>query len=83
MNCQEALQLLYDIIDREASTIDSEQVKAHLSHCKDCGDVYQIESAIQEFITMKLKANTPAPKLDVLKTRILKSLGEIDCSDRG
>ena len=32
MNCQEALDLLYDIIDKEASEIDTQEVKRHLDH---------------------------------------------------
>ncbi len=81
MNCEEAIRLLYDIIDREASSLDSEMVRTHLEKCGDCGDVYKIEKAIQEFISLKLKATEPSPKLDTLKTRILKSLDDVDCSD--
>ena len=81
MNCEEALRLLYDIIDQEASAIDTEQVKAHLEKCGDCGDIYKLESSVHKFITMKLQATESPSKLETLKTRIVTSLDEIDCSD--
>ena len=35
MKCQEALDLLYEIIDKEASEIDTQAVKRHLDYCQD------------------------------------------------
>ncbi|MBU8933204.1 MAG: zf-HC2 domain-containing protein [candidate division Zixibacteria bacterium] len=81
MNCEEALHLLYDIIDQEASVIDTEQVKAHFKKCRDCGDLYKLESSFHKFISMKLQATEPSAKLEVLKARIITNLDEIDCSD--
>ena len=78
MTCEEALRLLYDIIDQEASAIDTEQVKDHLEKCRSCGNIYKLESSIHKFITMKLQAVEPIAKLEVLRSRIITSLDEID-----
>jgi anti-sigma factor (TIGR02949 family) len=78
MNCQEALSLLYEIIDKEASEIDAKEVQRHLDRCGHCFTVYRIESAVQEFIHQKLKHGNPAPSLEDLKAKIRDQLDEID-----
>jgi mycothiol system anti-sigma-R factor len=78
MNCQEALGLLYDIIDREASEIDAKQVQEHLDQCKHCAEVYKVESAVQDFISEKLAHTDNTPKLETLKSKILDTLDTID-----
>ena len=82
MNCQEALDLLYDIIDKEASEIDTKEVQQHLKQCHHCFEVYKLEGAVQEFINEKLKAQKSTPRLDSLKDRIVNRLDEID-GERG
>ncbi|MBN1213025.1 MAG: zf-HC2 domain-containing protein [candidate division Zixibacteria bacterium] len=80
MNCQEVLNLLYDIIDREASEIDVKEVQEHLKHCKDCFGVYKVEGALQHFISEKIKSrNEPSPKLESLRMKIVEQLDQIDC----
>ncbi|HVP07694.1 MAG TPA: zf-HC2 domain-containing protein [Candidatus Acidoferrum sp.] len=78
MNCQEALNLLYDIIDKQASEIDTRQVKEHLEKCKHCAGVYKVESAVQDFISEKMSHRDATPKLESLKTKILDTLDTID-----
>jgi anti-sigma factor (TIGR02949 family) len=79
MNCQDALDLLYDIIDREASEIDARRVKEHLESCRDCFEVYRLEQSVQDFINEKVKSPEPAnPKAEQLKSKILSQLDEID-----
>ncbi len=78
MNCQEALDLLYDIIDKEASDIDTQQVQEHLSHCRDCFEKYKVEGAVHDFIMAKLNSNTPEPRLETLRSRIVARLDTID-----
>jgi len=82
MNCQEALNLLYDIIDKEASEIDIGQVKEHLSHCHDCSGIYRLERSVNELIRERLKHQETTPRLDSLKSRILSELDEIDRANR-
>ncbi len=78
MNCQDALDLLYDIIDREASEIDAQQVKEHLDNCRDCFEVYRLEQSVQDFINEKIQAPSHNPKVEELKAKIISRLDEID-----
>ncbi len=78
MNCQEALSLLYDIIDGEASEIDVKRVQRHRDRCKHCFEIYRVESAIQEFINEKVKDGNPDVSLETLKAKISNKLDEID-----
>jgi anti-sigma factor (TIGR02949 family) len=78
MNCQDALDLLYDIIDREASDVDAQQVQEHLENCRDCFEVYRLERSVQEFIDEKIKTPAPNPKAEVLRAKIVSRLDEID-----
>lgn len=82
MNCQEALELLYDIIDKEADDVDIKEVESHLSNCRHCFELFRIEKSVQEFIDSKLEQEknntTPSKKLDNLRSNIMSSLDEID-----
>ena len=80
MNCQETLNLLYEIIDKEASQIDTKEVQKHLDHCPDCLKTYQIEESLQALVKEKLKAASDIPKIDHLKSKILFQLGQIDAA---
>lgn len=82
MNCKDALDLLYDIIDKEAKEIDSEEVKEHLENCRDCFKVFQVEESIQNLINEKVKLSlndgVSPDKLDNLKSKIMNKLDDID-----
>ena len=82
MNCQEALELLYDIIDKEADDVNIQEVESHLSNCRHCFELFRIEKSVQEFIDSKLEQEknniTPIVKLDSLRSNIMGSLDEID-----
>jgi anti-sigma factor (TIGR02949 family) len=78
MNCQEALNLLYDIIDKEASEIDEKAVRKHIEHCRHCSEIYRVESVVNEFLHAKLQKDVPAPELEGLKSKILTELDEVD-----
>ncbi|MEW5795807.1 MAG: zf-HC2 domain-containing protein [Candidatus Zixiibacteriota bacterium] len=82
MNCQEALSLLYDIIDKEASDIDTKQVEAHLRNCRDCSGVYRLERSVNELIQEKLAHQRVTPRLDSLKAKVLSELDQMDCANR-
>jgi len=81
MNCQDALDLLYDIIDREASDIDAQQVKEHLENCRDCFEVYRLEQSVQDFLNEKIKTTSSPPRVEELRARILSRLDDIDRED--
>lgn len=78
MNCQDALDLLYDIIDREASEIDAQQVREHLESCRDCFEVYRLEQSVQDLINEKIRNTPDKPKTEELKAKIISRLDEID-----
>jgi len=78
MTCQEALSLLYDVIDKEASQIDAEQVEAHLSQCRHCSEIYKVEQSVNELVREKLSHNEPTPRLASLQSKVLGQLDEID-----
>jgi len=82
MNCQEALDLLYDIVDKQASEIDISEVRAHLENCRDCFEIYRVEEAIHEFITLKIRQSHSSQQLDHLKSKIMSSLDEVDLGNR-
>jgi len=78
MNCQEALSLLYEIIDKEASQINASQVEDHLSHCRHCSEIYRVEKSIHELILERLKHDQPTPRVEALKKSVLGELDAID-----
>ena len=78
MNCQEALDLLYDIIDKEASEIDTQEVQRHLDHCEDCFKRFQLHGSLQALLSEKLKATTDITAIERLKGNVLAKLDAID-----
>jgi anti-sigma factor (TIGR02949 family) len=78
MNCEQALRLLYDIIDKEASEVDVEEVKKHLDHCRDCAKVYRVEGMLNDFIRAKVSEQDSTPHIEDLKTKIVASLDSLD-----
>ena len=81
MNCQEALSLLYDIIDSEASEIDISKVEEHLVLCHDCSGIYEIESSVNKLIQERINNQAPTQRLAKLKETILEKLNSIDTED--
>lgn len=80
MNCQEALDLLYDIIDKEASDVDADEVRNHLDKCRHCLKLYELETAVDDFLRQKLAASDDiAESLDTLKSDIQARLDAVDC----
>ena len=79
MNCQEALDLLYDMVDNEASNIDAQQVRDHLKNCNDCDGVYRLEQAVDDLLKARIENHAPDGQLSSLKARVMSRLDEIDC----
>ncbi|PKK83740.1 MAG: hypothetical protein CVT49_06895 [candidate division Zixibacteria bacterium HGW-Zixibacteria-1] len=71
MTCEEALRLLYEVIDKEASDYDVKRVEEHLHKCKDCMSRYQFEEMFKAFVSEKASAKS---KSDRLKSSILRSI---------
>jgi len=71
MTCEEALRLLYDVIDKEASEYDVKRVEEHLHSCKDCMSRYQFEEMFKTFVVDKASTRS---KSDQLKSSILRNI---------
>ncbi|MBD3403566.1 hypothetical protein GF420_11770 [candidate division GN15 bacterium] len=78
MNCQEALSLLYDIIDREASEVDTKEVKAHLEKCQHCSQIYKVEQEVHAFLKAKCQQAEPEEHLVTLKSKVATLLDTED-----
>jgi anti-sigma factor (TIGR02949 family) len=78
MNCQEVLNLLYDIIDKEASDIDTAQVQEHLKQCQHCFEVYDLETKVNALLKEKIKSSSPSPRLRDLQEKLRTQLDAID-----
>jgi anti-sigma factor (TIGR02949 family) len=78
MNCQEALNLLYDIIDKEATDIDAAEVQAHLDKCHHCLKVYNLESTVNALVAERLKSAKATRCADVIRKDLLGMLDKID-----
>lgn len=77
MNCREALRLLYDYIDKEASEIDSEKVNEHLKMCRHCMARYEFEQMFKTFVIDK---GTNPHDNSRLKASILSRLDAADAA---
>lgn len=75
MNCRDALRLLYDVVDNEASESDKSQVQEHLKNCKRCSARYELELQFKNCIEMK---GTSSPDCTELQKRILDQLDSVD-----
>lgn len=80
LNCQEALKLLYEVIDQEASEIDENSIREHVERCRHCHGIFDAEKAVHEFIQAKLKAISTPNELTILRSRVVAQLEQVDCS---
>ncbi|MDH3890550.1 MAG: zf-HC2 domain-containing protein [candidate division Zixibacteria bacterium] len=78
MNCQEALDLLYDIIDKEANEIDAAEVQRHVNSCRDCLKIYRLETSVHDLIAERLKNNGAEGNIEGLKAKVIMQLDAID-----
>ena len=79
MNCDEALNLLYDYVDKEVSEIDAKQIRQHLDKCGHCLERYNLEENVNELLKEKVvNCCQSTPKVEELKAKILDKLDEID-----
>lgn len=75
MNCRDALRLLYDVVDREATEQDSTQVHEHLKTCRKCASHYALEEKFKNCVEQKGQFS---PECQELKSRIIQQLDAID-----
>jgi len=71
MTCSDAVDKLYDHIDRELDNVTAESIRKHLDLCKLCCDQFEFEKSIKELVN-KCCEDAKAPSL--LKQKIITSL---------
>jgi anti-sigma factor (TIGR02949 family) len=71
IDCQEALERLYDYIDGELTPARAEEIKRHLEHCEPCLKVSTFETAWVRFLEVRTRARHAPPSL---RKRVLESL---------
>ncbi len=75
MNCREALEKLYDYLDRELVEAEQQKLEQHLEFCSDCLRKFNLEKAVQEAVKAKLNRRHD---VEPLKARIVSELDKID-----
>ncbi|RME23248.1 MAG: hypothetical protein D6800_10095, partial [Candidatus Zixiibacteriota bacterium] len=78
MNCQQALAILYEIIDNEADQIDAEAFHRHLEACRHCFDIYRVEKSFQDLLTARARELKTQAHLEHLRQNVLSQLDKID-----
>jgi mycothiol system anti-sigma-R factor len=46
LNCREAVEKLYEYLDRQLSNEEAAEVRSHLDRCPDCEDHFRFEEGI-------------------------------------
>jgi anti-sigma factor (TIGR02949 family) len=75
MNCREALQHLYDYLDKELTEDVAKKIEAHLTICEHCFDKYEFEKMLQEFVSKRGQMEVDA---EPLKAKVLQRISELD-----
>jgi anti-sigma factor (TIGR02949 family) len=71
MNCGDALDHLYEFLDRELTPDVERQVREHLEACRPCVHHFDFEQAFLQFLQARCRARCAPPEL---KRRILREL---------
>lgn len=71
IDCEEALERLYEYLDGELTVVRSEEVRRHLELCAPCLKLSRFESAYVRFLEARARARS-AP--DHLRRRLLERL---------
>jgi len=77
LKCRDALRLLYDFIDNEASDSESAEVREHIRKCRKCAERYEIETQFKHCIEEKGNFD---PECEELKNKISQQLDNIDAA---
>jgi mycothiol system anti-sigma-R factor len=71
MNCRQALDRVYEFLDKELTPEVEREVREHLEACKPCGQHYDFEQAFLTFLQARCRSRSAPPDL---KRRILNDL---------
>jgi len=75
VNCQDAIRLLYDVVDQEADESDIGQVQEHLRKCRHCSARYELELKFKRCVEEK---GTFSSDCNKLRTQIIDELDSLD-----
>jgi len=71
MNCREAVDHLYEFLDRELTPTVEREVRDHLEECQPCLEQFDFEEAFLTFLQARCRTRCAPPEL---KRRILHEL---------
>ena len=71
MNCQDALDQLYEFLDGELTPERADAVKTHLRECSHCFAMSKFEDAFLRFLEARSRSRTAPPQL---RKKILEQL---------
>jgi mycothiol system anti-sigma-R factor len=76
-NCDEALTNLYQYLDREMDSANSERIRAHLDDCSGCLDIFEFEVRLKIVVRERLSEEVPPEFIDRLRAALAReSVGE-------
>lgn len=75
MKCRDALRLLYDVVDNEASEIEKSKVQDHIKNCRKCSQRYELEAKFKDCVEKKGKFSLDCEEL---RNRIEQQLDGVD-----
>jgi len=82
MKCREALQLLYDYLDRELGQADIDKIREHLAECKHCTEIYNLENRFNQLLKKK-PAEDFSAIVEILKRGVLDQIHSDDQGTAG
>jgi mycothiol system anti-sigma-R factor len=62
-NCQDAIEHLYQYLDRELSATEQADVQQHLDRCPPCLGLFRFEENILRFVGEKCRQTAAPPAL--------------------
>ncbi len=75
IDCQGALDRLYEFLDRELDSDTEAAIRSHLEECADCFKFFDFEKTYLRFLETKTRA---AGVPEALRRRLLESLMQED-----
>jgi mycothiol system anti-sigma-R factor len=79
MNCEDALKKLFEVVDKEVTQADKEEILKHLEHCRHCMSRFEFEEVFKTFVSDKACIDCDSEKL---KNKILLKLDQSRGSSR-
>ncbi|MDP9495842.1 MAG: zf-HC2 domain-containing protein [Actinomycetota bacterium] len=70
--CDEALTNLYQYLDREMDSANSERIRAHLDDCSGCFDIFEFEVRLKIVVRERLFEEVPPEFIDRLRAALAR-----------